>query len=176
MKLLQLGADDLIWPRSDEKPYYKCGAGSYGGRGWPVDPYPAYTHDMTLVREQLEACAKAFPLSGARVEFAVLGHEFVGRTNGLACEDVVWRRADGTDWDEEYPHLAADWSGPLEGAAPLQPRRGGPDGEDDAHQAEDRRSDDVGGHRRRLASGVGHCGEHASSERLSANQATVSRL
>lgn len=46
-----------------------------------VDPFPAYPHDIRLVREMLQKVSKAFPLQQA-VTIAVLHHESTKRTNG----------------------------------------------------------------------------------------------
>jgi hypothetical protein len=102
MNLRFLGAADLVWPMSAAAPYYRCGTGNYGGRSFEVDPHPGYAHDSKLVEMLVRACEHKFPLHGVRAELCTLEHEFVGRTNGLAFEDNIWKRDDGASWEETF--------------------------------------------------------------------------
>lgn len=104
MELRVLTAADLVWSMTSTSAVnpasYKCGAGQYQ-RGVEIDPFPGYPHNPALVAELLAACEKAYPLNGSPGELCLLEHEFLGRTNGLTWEDTIWRRPDGTEWQDE---------------------------------------------------------------------------
>lgn len=92
-----LSTDDLSWPDRGN-PFFRVGAGSYGGRNVEVVPRPMYAHDQDLVIGLLRAIEHRHPLTGARCEIAVLDREFSSGFNGYAMPDTIWKRADGSDW------------------------------------------------------------------------------
>jgi hypothetical protein len=104
-----LGPEDIEWPLGVQEttPQYRFGVGQYP-RVLKVDPYPAYAHDPERVEAILSLCMSRFPL-GPKTKFGlyILSHDLVDRTNGVTFEDTVYRRDDGSEWDEEIPH----WDG-----------------------------------------------------------------
>lgn len=104
MKSILLTAEDITWPlgSQDSTPIYHCGVGSYQ-RTFKVDPYPAYAHDLELVETMVSLCEKRFPLKDAAAGLWCLSHDFIDRVNGVTFEDYIYKREDGTDWEEEYP-------------------------------------------------------------------------
>lgn len=87
LKFIELKADrDLRWAFQGEGPTFYVPSVSYG-RHVKIDPFPAYAHDMDLVRADAERVATAFPLP-AEVAFVTMDREFLERTNGWTNIDV----------------------------------------------------------------------------------------
>jgi len=93
---------ELVWPLSnhDPAPRYEVGRATYA-EAVRVDPFPAYPLSLELVGDLVQACWQRFPLGGARLEVAVLSHEVLERTNGCTCESQIFRRDDGSEWEEK---------------------------------------------------------------------------
>lgn len=104
MKIRLLTPDDVTWPmgRQDSVPEYACGMGQYE-RQFKVDPFPCYAHDLDRVTTIAEMCEDIFPMPDARVGLFILSHDFIDRINGLAFEDHIYNREDGSEWDEVLP-------------------------------------------------------------------------
>ena len=101
MKVTLLTPDDLMWPLGTQEstPQYHCGTGTYP-RTLKVDPYPAYAHDPALVEATAAQCEDAFPLTNTRIGIWLLSHDLIDRVNGITYEDYVYKREDGTDWED----------------------------------------------------------------------------
>jgi hypothetical protein len=113
MEIKLLTPEDMSWPLGNQDaggPSYSCGLGSYP-RSFRVDPYPAYPHNLGLVRELALKCNDVFPLPDARLGLWLFSHDFADRINGMTFEDTIYYREDGTDWNEEY--LSYDGSGKM---------------------------------------------------------------
>lgn len=86
LKIVELHADtDLLWSFEDDTPYFSVPGGSYP-RHQKVDPFPAYAHDVALVRAEAERVAQSFPLPRP-VTISILDREFLSRTNGYTTID-----------------------------------------------------------------------------------------
>lgn len=110
MKVTLLTPEDMTWPlgMQDSTPHYQAGCGSYK-RSLKVDPYPAYPHDSELVESLAQQCEERFPLKDAQVGLWLLSHDFIDRINGMTYEDSIYKREDGSDWEETYPcHCGCD--------------------------------------------------------------------
>ncbi len=120
MQVVALDSDDLHWPASNASspsPAYGCGSGSYK-RQFYVDPHPCYSHDVARVEDLLASCVGKSPHTEAgNSALYLLAHEFTGRNNGLAFEDPVYKRPDGTDWDEQIKCHCCDDMLKLQGQA-----------------------------------------------------------
>lgn len=103
MKVTLLTPEDMTWPLGvqDTTPQYQAGVGSYS-RTFRVDPYPAYSHDLELVDGLAQQCEERFPLNGARVGIWLLSHDFIDRINGMTYEDAIYKREDGSEWEESF--------------------------------------------------------------------------
>lgn len=110
MEIVQLLPDDMTWPLGvpGNGPTYSIGLGAYP-RSIVVDPYPGYPHYLELVKKLAWKCDEVFPLPHARVGIWLLSHDFADHLNGITCEDYIYNREDGTEWDESY--LKYDGSG-----------------------------------------------------------------
>lgn len=102
MQITLLTHEDLVWPMGlqDSIPQFNCGPGSYP-RSTKVDPYPAYPHSLPLVESLASQCEEAFPLADARLGIWILPLEFIDRINGCTYEDSIYKREDGTEWEDK---------------------------------------------------------------------------
>jgi hypothetical protein len=79
------GADDLHWPSFNDKeqtvPRYLVGRHNWIN----VYPEPCYRHSMDLVQQCLEICEQKMKIEDGQI--AILSHEFIGRNNGVTCQD-----------------------------------------------------------------------------------------
>ncbi len=93
---------DLHWPLGyqDTQPQYSLGSGDYK-RSLKIDIYPAYAHDPEKVEITLNQCMEAFPLNCAAFGLWILSHDLIDRVNGITFEDSIYRREDGSDWEDE---------------------------------------------------------------------------
>jgi hypothetical protein len=104
MKIELLEPEDLIWPMGKQEniPEYRCGGGSYP-RTFKVDPFPCYAHDFKTVEAIAKMCESAFPLPDAKLGIYILSHDFFDRVNGLTFDDHIYKREDGSEWEEKRP-------------------------------------------------------------------------
>src|SRR2546423_238855 len=98
--VIEIPAADLVWPFGEGGPSFSVKDGNYT-RAEKVDPFPAYAHDLGLVRKEIERTAKLFPI-GAEVNVYVSHFEDVARTNAHAFP--------GWDYSaEEVAEVVAFW-------------------------------------------------------------------
>jgi hypothetical protein len=104
--VIVLGYDDLHWPLGVQEtaPEYLVGTGDYQ-RHVKIDPYPCYPHELERVEITLNHCIDVFPLNGiGKFGLWLLCHDFTDRINGITFEDTIYRREDGSEWEELIPH------------------------------------------------------------------------
>jgi hypothetical protein len=78
-KIIQKKVTDLIYDFNETTPYIAL----QDHRTEKVDPFPAYPHDLKLVKECVRNITSLFPISW-NVTFYVLPYEFLSRTNAYA--------------------------------------------------------------------------------------------
>lgn len=108
MKIIPLSPDQLVWPAGtlggQPSPCYRIGSGSYKSSLY-VHPRPCYRADAGVVEQLVAECVDRFPLRGAAsAELYLLPHDFQDGFNGITMEDTVWKRPDGSSWEEDFPH------------------------------------------------------------------------
>lgn len=108
MKVIAVSPDRLVWPVGGmgqaPSPCYQVGAGSYK-LSVHVTARPCYRADEQLVEQLVAECVGRFPLVGAAAaEIYLLPHDFQDGFNGLTLQETVWRRPDGSEWEETFPH------------------------------------------------------------------------
>ena len=108
MKVISVNPDQLVWPIATlgggPTPQHRVGSGSYK-TSVSVQPRPCYRADEALVEQLVAECVARFPLTGAAAaELYLLPHDFQDGFNGITLENTVWRRPDGSDWEETFPH------------------------------------------------------------------------
>lgn len=85
-----LTADRLVWPfHGAGEPVFLVPAGGYGTSRVPIDPFPAYPHDVDVAAEVLDLCEQAAPIEPTPSVF-VLDREPPARTNGWAERGHAW--------------------------------------------------------------------------------------
>jgi hypothetical protein len=78
-RVVELTAEDLDWSFRDSRPRLRTGRGS----SYEVDPFPAYPHDLDLVRATLEQVERAVSIEHKPTLY-VFHFEPIARTNGWA--------------------------------------------------------------------------------------------
>ncbi len=91
-----LSADDLNWSDSSVASF-SIGAGSHR-RSLPVNPRPAYPHDLRRATDVLMMCEELHPLADSPGEMNVLTRDFLTGYNGYAMPDAIYNKPDGSDW------------------------------------------------------------------------------
>lgn len=71
---------DICWDFGSPNPVFRVPAAGYY-RTVSVDPFPAYAHNMELVKHEAEVTAGTFPIK-QQVTFVAIDREFLERTNG----------------------------------------------------------------------------------------------
>lgn len=98
-------ASELCWSFTENRdPYFQIDEGGYKSNVY-VDPFPAYAHDIELVKSELERCVSIFSID-QDVKIYVLEREFLHRTNAQAsqCSDY------NSPYDEEKKQYSK-WEG-----------------------------------------------------------------
>lgn len=102
MNVFSLDPSHMIWPIGsyDTSPCYHVGSRD-SRRSIKVDPYPSYMPNQELVGALVAECSMAFPMTDSINELYILGHDSIDRANGLTYEDIVTRKADGSEWSDK---------------------------------------------------------------------------
>lgn len=81
---------DIRWDFDDNSPYYytKTHHSKYGGVHIKLDPFPCYSHDYNLVKDEANRISKIFPIKFDTYYF-LFNYESIGRINGEAYNNVI---------------------------------------------------------------------------------------
>ena len=103
-RVIAFTREDVYWPFRGNPRLRTRPSDGYGSTV-EIDPFPAYAHDVALVTEVMGCVESRFPIQAAPT-FYLLPHEDIGRTNGYASKDYIYKNGSEREW-EGYVVLSA---------------------------------------------------------------------